>query len=96
MRRQHGNIQPAAFFHIRRNLACGCEHTCEQRGHIFFRIVIFEVRRAIRHNGIRGGMGLIERVGRETFHLIVDCLGGLLVHTAGDAAFNLHGAVLTL
>ena len=47
-------------------------------------------------NGITGGMGLIERVGRKSFHLIVDCLGGLLVHAAGDPAFNLHGAVLTL
>ena len=39
------------------NLACGCEHTCEQRGHIFFRIVIFEVRRSDtpqRHTRRRG------------------------------------------
>ena len=65
-----------------------------QGGQELGRIVVFQPGRLVRYDSVGSCVGFIERVGRETGHLVEDGVGHFLVYAVADAAGHVDGTVL--
>ena len=87
IRGQHADAQVTAVGEIDSGLVLLIAHGGQQRGHVLRRVVGLEVGRPEGHQTVAGGVGLVERVGREGLDGAPQCVHGLL-----GVAVVLHAA----
>ena len=63
----------------------------QKRGHVFDRIVRFDIARPIGDNAVAGGMGFVEAVGGKSFDLFPEIFCFFPGQAIGDAAINKLG-----
>ena len=68
----------AAFLPVGKKLAAVLQNACHERRHIITEIMAFQVGGLVRDERIRGGMALVEGIGREALHLVEDLVGDCL------------------
>ena len=94
VRRQHGEAVGARLGDVRDHLVGIVLLRGEQRGHELDRMVRLQPGRLIRDQSIRGGMALVERVGRELLHRIEELGRELHVDAVPGAALDEAAALL--
>ena len=94
VRRQDGNMNPAALCNIARNLTRTVEHAREKRSHKLAWVMAFQPCRLISNISIGGGMRFIEGVRCKGGHLIKELVGNFFIHAPLDCSLTLHRAIL--
>ena len=84
--RQHLETHRIALGDVERHLVLGVHHRGDQRRHVLGRIVGLEVGRAVRDQGVTGGVSLVEGVLRAALVLDPEILGDLTIDAVGLAA----------
>ena len=83
---QHLKTHRLALGHVERHFVFGVHHRRDQRRHVLGRIVGLEVGRAVRDQGVAGGVSLVEGVLRAALVLDPEILGDLAIDAVGLAA----------
>ena len=92
-RRQDFDAHIAAVADITRDLRGITHDARHQRCHELDRIVFFEITGLVGHHAVSRCMRLVERILRETDHVIEDGLGSRAADAVADTARDLHLAV---
>ena len=86
--RQYGNTHFARSLDIFRNFLRPVEHTGQQRGHIFARMMTLQVGRPERNNRIAHGMRLVKRIVCKVHDLVEQACRNFFRHAALDRAVD--------